>query len=459
MRNEYDTVAIDGDILVYRAAAAGQHTYYDLYEDGELVDTFEYSKDAKGYVKDMSEFFMIDDVLYEIKPRLEYFELEKATNSFDTQMKYIKSKLKAKKYKLYLTGTGNYREKVATIRKYKGTRENVEKPYWLYNVKDYAVNKWGAVVVDNIECDDAISVIAYRGYKHNPDDPNTVCVSADKDLLNTPGYHFNPGKDDEPQLVTMEEANKNFYLQLLKGDKTVDNIPAVEGLSKRIAEKYGIRKGKYLGPKAAEALLEGLTTEQELYERCYEVYEAYYTEQEGWDEEKQKYCYTHWNGTPMERTIAEMIEEQAHLLWMIREKGIHWVKPVVTWQRFGGYECSTKGDKRFSAFCAKMPDGRTVEQHYQCDVKGYDTGGVNWRLGKGKPPLDKQKDLWNEYLKLWKIWAENNPKLLEELRFKARSKKNILSDMFSSGNVNQARALAMILNGVDLEADNRVDLE
>ena len=334
MRNEYDTVAIDGDILVYRAAAAGQHTYYDLYEDGELVDTFEYSKDAKGYVKDMSEFFMIDDVLYEIKPRLEYFELEKATNSFDTQMKYIKSKLKAKKYKLYLTGTGNYREKVATIRKYKGTRENVEKPYWLYNVKDYAVNKWGAKIINGAETDDAISVVAYRGYKHNPDNPNTVCVSADKDLLNTPGLHFNPDKDDEPQLIDDYTANQNFYRQILKGDKAVDNIQGCGGLCKKIAEKYGLRRIKSIGDKGAEKLLEDCETAKEMYDRCYEVYHAWYSQQPwddekmiGWDNETETYQYKSWDGSDQEKTVEELIEEQAHLLYMQRKKNDRWRKP------------------------------------------------------------------------------------------------------------------------------------
>ena len=54
-----------------------------------------------------------------------------------------------------------------------------------------------------------------------------------------------------------------------------------------------------------------------------------------------------------------------------------------TWQRFGGYECGSKGDNRFSAFNAVLRDGRAIEQHYQCDVKGYDPGGKNWKLGKG----------------------------------------------------------------------------
>ncbi len=33
-----------------------------------------------------------------------------------------------------------------------------------------------------------------------------------------------------------------------------------------------------------------------------------------------------------------------------------------------GYEVSSIGDIRFSALFARLEDGRTIEQHYQCDV-------------------------------------------------------------------------------------------
>ena len=114
--------------------------------------------------------------------------------------------------------------------------------------------------------------------------------------------------------------------------------------------------------------------------------------------------------------------------------------------RKGGYECSSKGDSRFSAMFAVMPDGRTIEQHYQCDVKGYSPGGRNWRLGKGKPPLDRSKDMWAEYLALWEEWASAHPGLMNELADKAIQKNWTLSDMFATTPVNQARALAELLN-------------
>lgn len=45
------------------------------------------------------------------------------------------------------------------------------------------------------------------------------------------------------------------------------------------------------------------------------------------------------------------------------------VQPIVfTWVRRGAYEVSSVGDKRFSAFNAIMPDGRSIEQIYHCDV-------------------------------------------------------------------------------------------
>lgn len=121
----------------------------------------------------------------------------------------------------------------------------------------------------------------------------------------------------------------------------------------------------------------------------------------------------------------------------------------VGWDRKGaGYECSSKGDKRFSALFAVMPDGRTIEQHYQCDVKGYQPGGTNWRLGKGKPPMDPTKDMWVEYLALWQEWAKHNPGLIAYLAENVAKWDYQLKDTFASTPVNQARALATILNSL-----------
>lgn len=107
------------------------------------------------------------------------------------------------------------------------------------------------------------------------------------------------------------------------------------------------------------------------------------------------------------------------------------------------YEVSSKGDKRFSALYATLQDGRTIEEAYQLDVKGYRKFGDNWKLGKGKKPLDLSIDTWKEYKNLWKLYLDENPNLVRELQ--AFNEVNF-TDMFANTSISQARALAELLN-------------
>ncbi|MCB1712490.1 MAG: hypothetical protein KDH96_08465, partial [Candidatus Riesia sp.] len=95
-----------------------------------------------------------------------------------------------------------------------------------------------------------------------------------------------------------------------------------------------------------------------------------------------------------------------------------------TWARYSpnSYEVSTKGDKRFSALNARLKDGRTIEEAYQLDVKGYreDVNGVqdtNWRKGKNKPTINKitREQQWKEYKSLWEQYFQEKKKKKKEL--------------------------------------------
>ena len=113
------------------------------------------------------------------------------------------------------------------------------------------------------------------------------------------------------------------------------------------------------------------------------------------------------------------------------------------------YEVSTKGDKRFSALNARLSDGRTIEEHYQVDVKGY----KSIEEGKGKPPKDKSIDTYAEYKALWEQWADENPELIAELAKLSEGKT--LTDMFAKTKVSQARALTDILIERGLKLDKK----
>lgn len=115
----------------------------------------------------------------------------------------------------------------------------------------------------------------------------------------------------------------------------------------------------------------------------------------------------------------------------------------------GGYECSSVGDRRFSALSARLRDGRTIEEAYQLDVKGYRKYGDDWRIGKGKQPIIEMthEDLWLSYLGLWRQWAQENPALIDDLQRLSQGRP--LTDRFALTQVSQARALAQILSERD----------
>lgn len=123
-------------------------------------------------------------------------------------------------------------------------------------------------------------------------------------------------------------------------------------------------------------------------------------------------------------------------------------KEMIQWARFGGYEVTTRGDTRFSPLCIKMPDGRTMEEHFQCDVKGYDPGGTGWERFKGKPPLLKKtrEQMYAEFKAMFRQWSNMNKPLMIELLSLAQAHGNLLSDRFATSDLNQARALSEILN-------------
>lgn len=118
-------------------------------------------------------------------------------------------------------------------------------------------------------------------------------------------------------------------------------------------------------------------------------------------------------------------------------------KPLFTWSNKKGYECSSKGDKRFSAFYARVGE-HSIEHHYQVNVKGYAT----MKDGKGKPPINKMspEQTWQAYFNLWWQWADEHPDEIDDLARLGSLNEFTLRDLFAKTPINQAHALACILN-------------
>ncbi|MDP2845078.1 MAG: hypothetical protein Q8N79_03255 [Candidatus Methanoperedens sp.] len=104
-------------------------------------------------------------------------------------------------------------------------------------------------------------------------------------------------------------------------------------------------------------------------------------------------------------------------------------------------ECSSRGDKRFSAFYARV-NGRSIEEQYQA-AKVFEGGstGLHWRKAKGRKSTNAA-ECAALYEKMWRRYISEHPELLDVLK-----KASGLSDMFArEGSVNQAHVLWKIRN-------------
>ena len=107
-------------------------------------------------------------------------------------------------------------------------------------------------------------------------------------------------------------------------------------------------------------------------------------------------------------------------------------------------ECSSRGDRRFSAFGARIiaRGGRSIEEVYQA-TKIFDDGttGLSWREAKGRRAVN-QSDVNVVYVDLWRQYLDENPALLDVL-----ISATGLSDMFGQpGHMCQATVLWQLRN-------------
>ena len=177
-------------------------------------------------------------------------------------------------YQLYLTGEGNFREKIATLKPYKANRVQ-EKPFHYKSLRAYMVGVLDAIVVHGMEADDYLN-IEQRLCMYSKEVPTIIC-SRDKDLRIADGWlyswevgkqpSFGPDYNDGYGWLDLINNNKKlmgrgtkyFLAQCLMGD-SADNIGGLP--------KYG--------PALAYKMLNETETYKEGLDVVYSLYKAYY---------------------------------------------------------------------------------------------------------------------------------------------------------------------------------------
>lgn len=211
---------IDGDPLVYSCGFACEHiVYHVVAEDGSIMESFPASaaagkRAAKKFIKEYG------GELYEEK---EVEPLKYVLSTLKQSINKMMDVCRGDTYEVYLSPKENFRDRLATIQKYKGNRDQLHKPVWYTEIREYLIKHHGAQVAEDIEADDAIGIRA----AHGAGEP--VVCSIDKDLNQIPGKHYNY-RTGLKYFVPEEYAERFLYEQILAGD-SVDNIAGLPKVS------------------------------------------------------------------------------------------------------------------------------------------------------------------------------------------------------------------------------------
>lgn len=214
-------VVVDSDVLAYSVGFAVQRTLYDyllldgdeiagegIAESREELNAIEATTGGKVEAFPLVEAEPLHHALYLVKRSI--LAIEEALDEYG---------LDYDRLELFLTGKGNFRDEIATIRGYKANRIGTPKPVHYKAIRRYLRDRYKAVVVHGWEADDEVAMAAHAEQYH----PDRVCiVSADKDLRTVPGRLYNFQRK-EMSIISEQEAMVTFYRQILTGDAT-DNI-------------------------------------------------------------------------------------------------------------------------------------------------------------------------------------------------------------------------------------------
>ena len=236
-------IIIDGDPSIYRAGFSAESRSYDcVYEDpktGDLVHRM-FVPPKAGDKRKQYEAENPDLLLLEKDTIVEPKHVSHALQALKLSMEGIIADC-VRKFKLnrneitttvLLSGPGNFRDDIATIKPYKGNRDAAHKPYHYQALRDYLCERYGAAVVEGHEADDEVSILSKlakaAGEKY-------VVCTIDKDLDQVPGQHYDYLKKVFYWIDDFE-AVQLFWRQIITGDST-DNIQGLHRVGDAAGDK------------------------------------------------------------------------------------------------------------------------------------------------------------------------------------------------------------------------------
>lgn len=229
-------LGVDADILVYQAAGAAQHTFYEVYPLSEatkeepderlLIERFASAKGRDAWLKKHGKTKK-DFGVFAV---LEYQEDFQALLICDTMIAGMIKNVGATSAMFFLSDDKNFRHRLAVTTPYK-VRDQ-EKPKHYHLIKQHLITKYNAIVLQDMEADDALGILSQLC---DDDGVPYVLATDDKDLKQIPGQHYHI-TSKKLFHVSVKESLDHFFTQVLTGDRT-DSIPGLPGMGAKTAEK------------------------------------------------------------------------------------------------------------------------------------------------------------------------------------------------------------------------------
>ena len=166
--------------------------------------------------------------------------LDEYCDRIDDIISQIVSDTKATHYRVFLESPRNYTFRKILYPDYKSNRVNKELPANFKEIKQYIIETYNPYLSIGVETDDSV-VATHRYLKENFPLTDVILAVNDKDYKTFPVtiYDLYHGRFGDVSKVSEQEANINFWIQMLMGDasdgvKAIPNVGIVK--AKKILE-------------------------------------------------------------------------------------------------------------------------------------------------------------------------------------------------------------------------------
>jgi hypothetical protein len=323
-------ICIDGDWLIFSIACTAEELYIEASLNTEENSVKEYSNitELKNLLD--SDFKTIRDN-YTIKDckrlKKDYFE-SMATCKFaiNARIKKILKQTKSTDYIIALGGSTNFRVDLPLPRKYKGDRDDKQRPLLLKPLREWLLESKPCVISENEEADDIVSKYQYLGSKGIQDNTEYLACTIDKDARGTTGKVYHPIKEEVLDIsgigfirLDVKESGKSkkysiygegrkwLYYQIVMGDPVDDYNPL--DLLHDINCKSNLVGRHTMTPYKFYHLFKDCNTDQECWKTITDIYKEWYANLKWW--------YS-WNGSLVHGDWVDFLQMYVDVAFMRR---------------------------------------------------------------------------------------------------------------------------------------------